>query len=159
LCGAATCGTGCCLNGACQKNANTDSACGANGGFCDVCTGNNHCSPGHLCEPQGGCNCPTGCCDINNQCHSGKEDGACGYGTLSCRDCAAQGEVCNKNSGNCEPAIACSCPNGPGCCGPADHQCHAGNTNAACGLSGFDCEDCGLNSTCMQSAGLGYSCQ
>ncbi len=146
-CSAANC-VGCCVGGVCQPGT-LDSACGAGGGACNSCGGNQSCQKG-TCGPKttppkkcafSSCG---GCCQ-NDKCMAGSAQQACGMNGEVCKQCTG-GTACHK--GACKPCGLETCPNG--CC--QNMTCMNGNTEAACGANGNPCTSCGPDQECKGGA-------
>jgi hypothetical protein len=123
-CGPQTCPTGCCQGGECE-DGDSGQACGTGGAPCVKCGAGSRCQNQHCtCEPD---------CD-NRDCGPDGCGGSCGT--------CATGQVCDADDGECL-CTARSCPTG--CCtigSGKPGECRPGNTLAACGTSGEECETC-----------------
>ena len=121
---------GCCDSGGVCQDGDTNTACGAGGGDCAICTLPETCDGG---AEAGACGCtPTTCADEGKNC--GQIDDGCGV-MLACGSCSGSTPICISNV-----CTACSshtqCGAGKACvegsclacdvtCGAADHTCDA----------------------------------
>jgi hypothetical protein len=138
FCGPQNCG-GCCQGSVCVSGTDPF-ACGFGGQQCNNCQSfgescvSGACFGQTTCGPQ---NCP-GCC-VGNLCLPGNNDPLrCGFGGVTCQDCAALGEACNV--GTCTGQSTCGTQSCSGCC--QGNSCLVGNTSFACGFGGVLCENC-----------------
>mgnify|MGYP005855530903 CR=1 FL=1 len=134
---------GCCRDDRCEEGT-TEAACGAGGGGCEVCGGNQACTGGKCKEPCGPNNCP-GCCD-GDLCVPGTAKDKCGGEGEACTACTGSFICSNKTciDGSCQATCT------SGCCTAAG--CQPGNTASACGIGGEACVDCGPGRTCQSGA-------
>ena len=144
-CTAANC-KGCCRNDQCVTTSDVK-GCGVDGAACQICSGNQLCTPGGICkEPCGPDNC-RGCCD-GDTCLDGNTTAACGEKGVACTGCTG-GFVCSAHScidSSCQATCA-------GCC--TGSICKSGNAASACGFDGNACVDCGFGRKC----GAATSCE
>jgi hypothetical protein len=118
--------------------------CGAGGGTCASCVGNQICQGGQCTTIDAG-SCAggtcTGCCSLG-QCVpiAAQSVGECGHGNATCQACGAD-QVCDaglcQNSADAGPCGSCS-----GCCNGATCVGSASESNAECGAGGAACASC-----------------
>lgn len=157
-CSPSTC-PGCCDDqGMCRPGSETN-ACGASGGACVDCGGQQQGCVAGTCQGApptcGPSNCG-GCCDANGECREGSADGTCGAGGVACSNCSAQGRKCNQPGSYCAFIPTCgsvTCPSG--CC-DAKGACRDGRADHACGAGGQICSDCSASSRSCAPQGFCY---
>lgn len=121
-----------------------------------------------------GCSCPgkLGCC-LGNTCVTTPDVNNCGQGGALCAACDARSDrcaadghcVCGDTGAPCAQGLACNngeCTCDPnscssGCCSNRT-TCNLEHTQAACGVAGSSCDNCGLGpcdngGVCTQSCG------
>ncbi len=133
---------GCCRDDRCEKG-DTEASCGAGGGACQKCSGEQSCKAGACKEPCGPTNC-AGCCD-GDTCLPGTATDKCGGEGAACTTCATEGPsfVCSNQQcidGSCQATCATGCCSATGC--------QPGTEASACGTGGEGCYACGAGRRC-----------
>jgi hypothetical protein len=143
-CNPQNCSSGCCApNGSCITPSNTIFACGANGGACSVCSGQQACTNG-ACTNTGTC---SGCVDLAGQCQPGTTTADCGNNGAACQPCQ-NGQSCT--AGQCtSPCNSTTCANG--CCNGNNCVLYPNQNNFQCGSGGVTCGACTNGHSCNGS--------
>ena len=142
-CGACDCPTPCGACFTCQSGPNTPGAC-----VPDPDQAGDPCgAAGQVCAADGSCACTETSCPACEECGG---DGVC----TGCSGCC-DGQTCVAACPSCTLCAQGQCLPCPGCC-DGSGICQDGNTDAACGQSGGECDICTAPETCGggQDAGV-----